>query len=289
MKQILTDAGRAQLSDAVARSFDLDPAQADTAIRQLTDAVTFRMERNMLSRGGVADMTSLLVNPDVGTARAPDSGGAQGNEVLDVLIGNKHVSRGIAARAASMAGIDASAAEKILPIVANAVIGTLRKEAGPELQQIAFGIDAGNPLPLPGERPTASTGPTASPSSSGTQPTSAGHPDYGNPLPLPGEPPRRSRSSRRQPEPQQPDDQGPDGQDGEDEESSPYDRLPDIVRRGGTPAPGGGGSIEDVIRNILNSLLGNGNRGVIGTMIQLFIIRFLASLVRRFFSRLGGR
>jgi hypothetical protein len=50
----------------------------------------------------------------------------------------------------------------------------------------------------------------------------------------------------------------------------------------------GGGSLDNVIRSIFGNLLG-GNRGVIGTMIQLFLIRWLASLARRFLSRIATR
>ena len=37
----------------------------------------------------------------------------------------------------------------------------------------------------------------------------------------------------------------------------------------------GGGSLDEIIRSIFGNLLGR-NRGVIGTMIQLFLIRWLA-------------
>jgi hypothetical protein len=53
--------------------------------------------------------------------------------------------------------------------------------------------------------------------------------------------------------------------------------------------PGEGGSLEDIIRSIFGKVLGS-NRGVIGTMIQLFLIRWLASLARRILSRVfAGR
>lgn len=285
MNPILSDATTRELAASVTKNFGITQEEAADAIQQLSNAIGYRIERNMLSRGGVADVTSLLVNPNVGTVQADASSDA-GNNILDVLIGSKHVSRGIAARAASQSGVSPDAAEGMLPLVANAVIGTLRKEAGSSLQKIVYGLDSGNSLPLPGELPAA-TGNSGQTSNSATP----ARPDYGNPLPIPGEIARPARRQGRnvdeQPAPQPgggADDQD-DGQDGSD----PYQRLPDIVRRGGTPAPGGGGSIEDVIRNILGSLLGSGNRGVVGTMIQLFIVRFLASLVRRIFSQLGGR
>ncbi len=75
------------------------------------------------------------------------------------------------------------------------------------------------------------------------------------------------------------------GPDDDQPDNNPYSRLPDIVRRGGqrVPAPDGGGSsgsLEDIIRSIIGNLLGS-NSGVIGTMIKLFLIRWVVSFVRR--------
>ncbi|MBK9080182.1 MAG: hypothetical protein IPL91_14310 [Hyphomicrobium sp.] len=65
---------------------------------------------------------------------------------------------------------------------------------------------------------------------------------------------------------------------------NPFENLPDIIRRGGTEMPGGG-SLEAIIRSVLGSLLGTQNRGVIGTLIQGLILRWLVNLVRRMFTR----
>ena len=46
-----------------------------------------------------------------------------------------------------------------------------------------------------------------------------------------------------------------------------------------------GGSLDDMIRSVLGGLLGFKNRGVIGTLIQAFVLRWIANLVRRFFTR----
>lgn len=290
MNEILTSADGKTFVANVARAFKLDTGQADAAVRNLSDALTSRIERNMLSRAGVADMTKLLIRPEPAGDASDDRGDetaatAQGNKILDVLIGSKHASRGLAARAARDAGIEPATAEDILPVVANAIIGALQKNSRPALQKLAEGIDTGGPLSPPGE-PSQQTGGGAT----------KGRRDYGKPLPIPGDIPRSNRGVRQSPErvPQQDtgqDEGGDSGEDGQQDDGppSPYDRLPDIIRRGGTPAPGGGGTIEDVIRNILGNLLGNQGRGVVATMIQLFIVRFLASLVRRFFGRVTGR
>ena len=75
------------------------------------------------------------------------------------------------------------------------------------------------------------------------------------------------------------------GDDQQDQpEDSPYGNLPDIIRRGGVQMPNGG-SLDDMIRSVLGGLLGFKNRGVIGTLIQAFVLRWIANLVRRFFTR----
>jgi hypothetical protein len=132
---------------------------------------------------------------------------------------------------------------------------------------------------LPGDTlpPAGSSSDWTSGNERPTPRTSPGGPiDPGQPLPIPGDniPGLGRKSTRQHPEP---------------DDDDPYQRLPDIIRRGGQQVPGeGGGSLEDIIRSIFGNVLGS-NRGVIGTMIQLFLIRWLASLARRILSRVFTR
>jgi hypothetical protein len=277
-----------QLIGKVAQAFNIDEHKATAAVQTLADELNARMQRNMLSRGGVADVASLVTDPSAGKALSnPDTLASpaateSGNHILDVLIGNKHISRKIAARAATRADLGADTTEKLLPAVASLMIAELQRQSQPALEKLisnAPGLVSagGSPLSLPGE-----SVPSGSPSSDWTpgngsaysapQPAPGKPIDAGQPLPIPGDNIPGIGRSRQYQEP-----------------NNPYDQLPDIVRRGGQQVPGGGGSLEDIIRSIFGSVLGS-NRGVIGTMIQLFLIRWLASLARRIFSRvLGGR
>jgi hypothetical protein len=312
--------GREALIGNLATAFGVDEQKAGAAVDALSDAVKVRIERSMLSRGGVADVVSLVTAPSAGrvladarsdpSALASPAVAAAGNGILDVLIGNKHVSRGIAARAAKSAGLDAATAEKMLPVVASLVVGRLQQQSAPALAKLVSEVPGlvgagGSPLPMPGDRippigpdrgPDRESDDTAPPSMPSSAPSSrppagsGGTIDGGSPLPIPGDHiPGVGRGGRaeRYPTPDPNDDQGPGSDDGD--QGNPYQRLPDIVRRGGPQVPGGGGSLEDVIRSIIGSLLGS-NRGVIGTMIQLFLIRWIASFIRGILSRtLGGR
>jgi hypothetical protein len=247
----------------LASAFNVDPRSADKATAALADEVRARIERAMLSRGGVADVLSLVTAPASGATLelsenpASEASTDSGNHILDVLIGNKHISRGIAARVARQAGLDPATVEKMLPVVAGLTIEQLRKLSQPALEKL---LHADPDL-------VAATGSGSAPPRGTDAPI-----DAGGPLPLPGDHiPGLGRQTQRLPDPE-----------------NPYDRLPDIVRRGDGPQVPGGGSLDNVIRSIFGNLLG-GNRGVIGTMIQLFLIRWLASLARRFLSRIATR
>lgn len=268
----------------VAVAFGIDNQKAGAAVRSLTEELSARMQRAMLSRGGVADVVSLVTTPGaqraLANADALTSPGvaANGNDILDVLVGSKHVSRGIAARTARQTGIDPTTIEKLLPVVANLLVGELQRQSGPAIAKVAGGLPAfggagGSPLPLPGD-----TFPPAAPESDATsdyQTTGGdtsgplrGPTGAQNPLPVPGDNipgiGRRNRYS-----------------DPNQDDNNPYSRLPDIVRRGGERVPGpDGGSLENVIRSILGNVLGS-NSGIVGTMIKLFLIRWVVSLVRR--------
>jgi hypothetical protein len=293
IEESLRSAKGQELVGRVAEAFDVDRQKAGSAMQSLTDELKARVQRCMLSRGGVADVVSLVTAPNAGKVlsspddlSSPDVA-ASGNRLLDTLIGSKHVSRGIAARTASRSGLDADTVEKMLPVAANLLIGELQRQSGPQIAKVAGSIPGfsgagGSPLPLPGDTfPTAGgsdgTASDYQPSGPAAPSVPRGPIDAGNPLPVPGDNiPGLGRSSRYP---------GPDAEP----DDNPYSRLPDIVRRGGQRVPGPeGGSLENIIRSILGNLLGS-NSGVIGTMIKLFLIRWLASLVRRILSGAIGK
>lgn len=276
-----------QLISNVASAFGIDQQKAVEAVQLLTDELSARIQRAMLSRGGVADVVSLVTAPAAQRALTrPDalttSGvAADGDDILDVLIGSKHVSRGIAQRTARMTGLDPITVQKLLPVVANLMVGELQRQSGPAIAKVAgslpgFGGAGGSPLPLPGDifPPRGASSKSSSddlhlPSGPASS-ASRGPIDAGNPLPVPGDTIPGVGRRNRYPQP---------GQD-----DNPYSRLPDIVRRGGERVPGpDGGSLEGVIRSILGNLLGS-NSGVVGTMIKLFLVRWIVSLVRRFLA-----
>lgn len=279
IESVLRDAqGGAALTN-LATSFGIAPDTAAAAAKSMLTDLALRVERKSLSYDGLADIVKLLGNADAGRAlfHAGSLGSADithaGNSVLEVLTGSKHVSRGIARRAASAAGVDPSIAEKILPVVASLMIGGLQKESQGLLAERFTNVAAfKSPLPLPGEardeqgewlgrlpKPAGSAGGGIGGSAAGQRP-----------LPIPG-----------------------DSIPGVGERNR-YDDVSDAIRRGGNAQGGGrggpiqlptGGTPGGVIRSILGSLLGFGNRGILASLLQLLLIRILPALLRRMFSR----
>ena len=271
--------GGAALSN-LATAFGVNPDKTAPAVLSMVEALSQRIERNTLSRAGLADIVKLLGNPEAGRALSDPSNLASpqtietGDGILDVLIGDKHISRGIAARASKQSGLDGDVLKRMLPAVASMMIGGLQRETqgifSDRLRDLA-GVGgltgsslSGSPLPLPGEIPSGSGtggwGNELPRPGSGSGGGIGGTVGGGSPLPIPGDNiPGVGRPNR-------------------------YDDLSDVIRRGGTPAPGGG-SLGGLIRSILGGLLGFGNRGILGSLFQLFLIRILPAILRRVFSR----
>ena len=286
--RILNDAASSAVIKNLATAFGVDPQRATPAIEIMMQALTDRIERNTLSRAGVADVVDLLGKPNLGRAlgdpqslASPQVANA-GNYVLDVLFGNKHLSRGIAQRAARNSGLNEDVAKRMLPVIASLLIGALQSKAQGEIADKFGGLAAVSgrrPLPLPGEPPLSlpdqpagdfefDLPKTSGGSGGGMGGATAGS---GSPLPIPG-------------------DEIPGINDGRNAPSR-FPELPDVVRRGGTQVPGpSGGSLEDIIRSILGNLLGFKNGGVLSWIVNLLLSKWFLGFAMRIVRRmLTGR
>ncbi len=160
METLKAAQGGAALAE-LGRTFGLDARQAEAVVAAVVPELTRKVERNTLSRGGLADLVQALGqghhreylrNPAL--YRNP-SAVNDGNGILDHLVGGKDGSRAIADRAARASGVDAGVIRQMLPVVAGMTMGGLSQEV-----QGAFGdILARMGLPMPdqgqmGERQT---------------------------------------------------------------------------------------------------------------------------------------
>lgn len=253
----------------LANAFGVDPDKAEVAVASMMGALTERIDRISLSRGGVADILDLLKSDSVDGVLSnprylamPDVQSA-GNEILSVLTGNKDVSRGIAHRAAKASGLDEVVLRRMLPTVASMMIGGLQREAPGQISEKlqALVSAGGSPLPMPGDSiPPASPYPQ--------QRGSGGTVLGGRPLQVPGNSiPGTGRNAPRTPA------------------DISFDDLPDILRRGGAQVPGGD-DLSQMIRSILGGLLGFQPRGVFGWIFNLILSRWFIGIFGRFLSRI---
>lgn len=114
---------------ALGRQFGLDDAQSRAAIEQLAPVVMAGIRRNSQSSEGVAGLLEALASG--GHARHLEAGDsdptADGNAILGHIFGSKDVSRGVAAQAANLSGLDTGVLKQMLPVVAAMVMGALSK------------------------------------------------------------------------------------------------------------------------------------------------------------------
>lgn len=293
---ILASAQGGALARNLARQFDIEPEEAEAAIGALLPRLTDRMERNTLSRGGLADLVSMLgagdrsrYLEDPNVLGAPELV-ADGNRILEMTLGSKDTSRKVAARAARETGLSDTLLRQLLPVVAAVTMSGLAKGAGGALGEVMKQL-GGSPLPLPGEaRSGGSTGDYAP----RTAPSRPSLPQGKSPLPIPGDdlPGLGRRSGGGY---------------------NPLDDLSDILRRGGRgggielprtqrpridiPDGGGtrieiptGGGLWGIIRSILGSVLGFESKGFLGWLIRLIVLKWGVGFLKRILTRmLRGR
>ena len=90
-KTSLKSAEGHQLIANLASAFGIDEQNADTAVEALDRELRARIERNMLSRGGVADVLSLVTQPAAASALseprdlASPNLAENGNHILELL------------------------------------------------------------------------------------------------------------------------------------------------------------------------------------------------------------
>jgi hypothetical protein len=118
----------------LAGAFEVAPAKADAALRAVIREMAWHMERNTLSRVGLADLVEALGSVrhagylDDASALRGKAVCTDGNAVLAEILGTKDRSRALAARAAREAGLNGRTVLSMLPALA--VIAMQRVAAG---------------------------------------------------------------------------------------------------------------------------------------------------------------
>jgi hypothetical protein len=279
----------------MARTFNLSPEQAEAAINAVIPELARGIERNTLSRGGVADLVAALGNSRHGEllqnpAMFGNPGVAtEGNAILGHILGTKDASRAAAQRASLSSGLGEGLIKMLLPYIAQMLMGALSGKLQGGLGDILSKIpgmpggpnmpggqdNQGGGMSFPQRRTTSQPRPRNEPQDGGfgnsppfgNAPTSSGDGGFGDqgPLPLPTEIPPASGSGR-----------------------NPYGDLSDIIRGGGSAgtAAAGGGALWNIVRSIFGSALGFSTKGgVMGWIFRAVILRYGWNIVR---TILGG-
>ena len=169
----------------------LEQDESLALLRAVMPELSRNLERETLSRGGLAGLIQSLGDPrheaflDGNTDLASPAAVAQGNAVLGQILRSKYQSRALADRVETETGVPAAKTRKMLPRIANLSMAALQQQTRPAIQDIFRELPG---FPDPAALPRSK------------QPTT------GMPLPLPG------------------DDWGGDSRNG-------YDDLSDVLRR----------------------------------------------------------
>ncbi len=237
-----------QLAD-LASTFGLTRHQTEAVVDSILPEITRHLERQSLSRGGVADVISML--GEAGTTPLEfgrEKGLERGNALLEQVFGTRDTSRAVAARASRTSGIAQPIIKAMLPHIIQMAMRAFSRRASGGLGDILSKIpDIGATAPAPAGR----RGGSAFPAPSGASP-------------LPG--PEDMDLPRR----------------------NPYGDLSDIVRRGGSGSAVGGNPLWRVIRNVLGTALGFQSRGVVSWILRYVVVRFGSKILRTVLRRAFG-
>lgn len=137
--------------DAMAKQFNLAQEQVTQAMAALMPAFSSGLKR---TTANPYDFSALMAAMSTGnyakyfedmTKAFTPQGLADGNQALEQLFGSKEVSRAVAAQAAQMTGIGQDILKKMLPAMADTIMGGLFKQTTGQMSEAANPF-AGTPM-----------------------------------------------------------------------------------------------------------------------------------------------
>lgn len=121
--------------NAFAKSFGLEPSQAEAAMAALLPAFSEGLKRNAADPSGVAGFMQALSSghhtqyfENMQAAMQPDAI-ADGNGILGHIFGSKDVSRAVASQASANIGVGQEILKSMLPVIASMLMGGLHKQS----------------------------------------------------------------------------------------------------------------------------------------------------------------
>lgn len=156
--QLLQQAQGGQGISSLANQLGMDPSQADQLTSMLAPTLGKAVMRRAETDGLDAVMGQFKGEAQAGYYDAPDmaasdEGQAQGQQLLDSLLGSQDASNGLAAEAATRAGVDPALVMKFLPAIAAMLMGGMQKSMPDnQIDEVlgqfgqAFGGGSSNPM-----------------------------------------------------------------------------------------------------------------------------------------------
>ena len=326
--EVLTDSPAGRAIVEMARRQGGDPEQVRRAVAAVVPGLARHLERNTLSRGGLADFVGAVGAPQHGPRLAnPDfvgdpAVGADGNAILQHIVGGKDASRAIAAEASRASGLSEQLIKMLLPFIASMLMSALQRYLqgglGDILKRLPQGPGQGRETededderPVPQRRQRRND--DADERGGGRfgrefelpqQGPIEGIPDRGSRAPMETPQDPASETPRQAPRdspwqapsapsspgsiPQQIPPSWPGDSPGRGGRS-PFDDISDILRRGSGPKVDGQ-PLQRSVRDLIGGALGFSSRGVISWIIRLIVVRFGWGLLKRLLGRaIGGR
>lgn len=148
--EMMLQAQNGMAMDAMAKQFNLAQEQAAKAVAALMPAFSSGFKRNVANPydfsallGAMASGSYAKYFEDMSKAFTPQ-GIDDGNQVLEKLFGSKEVSRAIAAQAAQFTGIGQDILKKMMPAMADTIMGGLFKQTTGQFPET--NVFAGTPM-----------------------------------------------------------------------------------------------------------------------------------------------
>ena len=174
--EIIAGAQDGQAIANLARAARIEPERLDAAVQAVLPEFAHGIERNTLSRGGLADLVAALgdghheIILDNPAALADPRVVDDGNAILAHVFGSKERSRAVAMQAAQAAGLSDNLIRMLLPYIAQMAMGAIAKWAkgglGDVIQKLPNGQGSGQggaqggglPFPMPQQGQPRSSG-----------------------------------------------------------------------------------------------------------------------------------
>ncbi len=142
MPEALRHVQGATAASDLATAFAITPAKAEAAMRAVAAELAWHLERNTLSRVGLADLVEALGSGhhakylEGGDVLRDAAVRADGNAILGHILGSKDRSRALAAHAARQAGVGEEIVRSMLPALAAVTMAGLAARSSSSLGEV---------------------------------------------------------------------------------------------------------------------------------------------------------